>query len=47
MRTKGARGLGMIEIRKFNVALLGKWIWRLGTGEKGLWKEVLVSRYGG
>ena len=40
-------GLGMIELRRFNVALLGKWIWRLGTDKKGLWKEVLESKYGG
>ena len=24
-------GLGVIDLRKFNLALLGKWIWRLGT----------------
>ncbi|XP_068472346.1 uncharacterized protein [Phaseolus vulgaris] len=25
----------------------GKWIWRLGTDKGGLWKEILVSKYGG
>ena len=29
----------MLEISKFNVALLGKWIWQLGTDKKGLWKR--------
>jgi len=39
--------LGMIDIRRFNTTLLGKWIWRLGYEEYGLWKEVLDSKYGG
>jgi len=28
------------------MALLGKWIWRLGSDKGGLWKEILVSKYG-
>jgi len=40
-------GLGMIDIRRFNIALLGKWIWRLGSEKQGLWKEVVDSKYGG
>jgi len=40
-------GLGIIDIRNFNLALLGKWIWRLGMDKGGLWKEILVSKYGG
>jgi len=40
-------GLGIIDLRVFNLALLGKWIWRLGTDKGGLWKEILVSKYGG
>ena len=40
-------GLGIIDLRLFNLALLGKWIWRLGTDKGGLWKEILVSKYGG
>ena len=45
--SKEMGGLGMLELRKFNVALLGKWLWRLGTDKKGLWREVLESKYGG
>jgi len=45
--SKEVGGLGMIEIRQFNIALLGKWIWWLGYEKKGLWKEVLDSKYGG
>jgi len=40
-------GLGIIDPKLFNLALLGKWIWRLGADKEGLWKEVLFSKYGG
>ena len=40
-------GLGVLDLRIFNSALLGKWIWRLGLDKGGFWKEVLVSKYGG
>ena len=40
-------GLGIINIKLFNVALLGKWIWRLGCSKDGLWNEVLDSKYVG
>jgi len=40
------RGIGIIDSKLFNLALLGKWIWRLGSVEVGLWKEVLFSKYG-
>jgi len=45
--SKEEGGLRMIDLRRFNVTLLGKWIWRLGSEKKGLWKEVLDSKYGG
>ncbi|XP_068485032.1 uncharacterized protein [Phaseolus vulgaris] len=34
------------KIRKKLSALLAKWIWRMGSAEKGLWKDVLESKYG-
>ena len=40
-------GLGIIDLRVFNLALLGKWIWRLGFDKGGLWKEILESKYWG
>ena len=40
-------GLGILNLRLFNAALLGKWIWRLETEKDGLWKEILESKYGG
>jgi len=26
--------------------VLGKWKWRLGTEEKGTWRDIIVSKYG-
>ena len=45
--SRDAEGLGVINIKLFNVALLGKWIWRMGSSKDSLWKEVLESKYGG
>jgi len=42
-----AGGLGVINIKPFNIALLGKWIWRMSYSKGSLWKEVLTSKYGG
>jgi len=40
-------GLEIIDLRTFNLALLDKWVWRLGSYKGGLWKEVIDSKYGG
>jgi len=39
-------GLGINDIESFNMALLGKWAWRLGTNEIGLWRDIIGSKYG-
>jgi len=39
-------GLGVRKLREFNIALLGKWCWRLLVDREGLWRRVLVARYG-
>jgi len=39
-------GLGIRRLREFNIALLGKWCWRLLVDRDGLWRRVLVARYG-
>ncbi|XP_068503760.1 uncharacterized protein [Phaseolus vulgaris] len=45
-KAKEEGGLGIRSIELFNKALLAKWLWRLGSSECGLWKEVLESKYG-
>ncbi|GKV05111.1 hypothetical protein SLEP1_g17152 [Rubroshorea leprosula] len=40
-------GLGVKNLRCFNMFLLGKWWARLIEGEKGLWAKVLKEKYGG
>ena len=39
-------GFGVRNLKEFNVALLGKWCWRLLMDRDGLWCRVLVARYG-
>jgi hypothetical protein len=39
-------GLGIWNIRRFNQALLGKWLWRFAHEEGAWWRSVLVAKYG-
>ncbi|GAU11649.1 hypothetical protein TSUD_334620 [Trifolium subterraneum] len=39
-------GMGVRKLREFNLALLGKWCWRMLVDREGLWYRVLVARYG-
>jgi len=43
---KEVGGLGVRRIREFNIALLGKWCWRLLVEKERLWYRVLSARYG-
>ena len=36
----------MRQLKEFNIALLGKWCWRMLVDRGGLWYRVLVARYG-
>ncbi|CAJ2651635.1 unnamed protein product [Trifolium pratense] len=39
-------GLGVRQLREFNLALLGKWCWRMLVDREGLWFRALAGRYG-
>jgi len=39
-------GLGVRRIRDFNIALLGKWCWRMLIDRESLWYRGLVAHYG-
>ncbi|GKV11959.1 hypothetical protein SLEP1_g23168 [Rubroshorea leprosula] len=39
-------GLGVKELRKFNLALMGKWWGRLASNDEGLWRELIKGKYG-
>ena len=39
-------GLGIMNLRTFNVALLGKWLWRFGQERDALWRQVIEVKYG-
>jgi hypothetical protein len=39
-------GLGIRNVRKFNQALLGKWLWRFAHEDGAWWRSILVAKYG-
>lgn len=45
-REKDEGGLSLKDLRLFNIALLGKWLWRVRTERRALWVKVLHSKYG-
>ncbi|GKV52113.1 hypothetical protein SLEP1_g58708 [Rubroshorea leprosula] len=45
-RNKKKGGLGVKDIRSFNLALLGKWWDKLAKGEEGLWFKLIKEKYG-
>jgi len=36
----------MMMLLKFNIALLGKWCWKIKVDQDSLWFKVLVAKYG-
>ncbi|CAN1131720.1 Putative ribonuclease H protein At1g65750 [Linum perenne] len=39
-------GLGVLDLRKMNLALLGKWSWRFATERNAWWRGKMVEKYG-
>ncbi|GKV31918.1 hypothetical protein SLEP1_g40572 [Rubroshorea leprosula] len=44
-RQKEDGGLGVRDLKKFNLALMGKWWGHLASKEEGLWKRVIIGKY--
>uniref|UniRef100_A0A2N9EVU3 Reverse transcriptase domain-containing protein n=1 Tax=Fagus sylvatica TaxID=28930 RepID=A0A2N9EVU3_FAGSY len=39
-------GLAIKNLRRFNEALLGKWLWRFGVERDAFWRKVIMVKYG-
>ena len=39
-------GLGVRNLRIFNQALMGKWLWRYGNEEDAFWSHLIFVKYG-
>jgi hypothetical protein len=44
-RPKTMGGLGLLNTKKMNIALLTKWIWRLYQDEDNIWSRVIRAKY--
>jgi hypothetical protein len=44
-RPKECGGLGIINSKKMNVALMMKWIWKLLQGENSIWAQIISAKY--
>ena len=44
-KPKEEGGLGIRHLRQMNQSLLGMWLWRIGEGSDGLWRQVLDWKY--
>ncbi|XP_074276985.1 putative mitochondrial protein AtMg00310 [Silene latifolia] len=44
-RSKSCGGMGFRDFYLFNMALLGKQVWKLLTAPKGLWARVMRAKY--
>ena len=39
-------GLGVRDLRLFNEALLGKWLWRFLNEKDNFWRKEVATKYG-
>jgi hypothetical protein len=45
-RIKDRGGLRVRRLKEFNLALIGKWCWRVLDERESFWYQVLSARYG-
>jgi hypothetical protein len=38
-------GLAIKNLKRFNEALLGKWLWRFGVERDVFWRKVIMAKY--
>lgn len=41
---KKAGGVGMRNLKAQNQSLMMKWLWKFGTNDNMLWKEVIIAK---
>ena len=39
-------GVGVMRIKEFNIAMMGRWCCRMVNDRGGIWFRVLAARYG-
>lgn len=39
-------GLGVKQLKFFNMALIMKWLWRSGCDKTAIWREIITGKYG-
>ncbi|KAE8793679.1 ABC transporter G family member 37 [Hordeum vulgare] len=44
-KPKDQGSLGIISSKPMNIALLAKWLWRIASGEGGLWLDIIRAKY--
>jgi hypothetical protein len=44
-KPKELGGLGVLNTKSMNIALMVKWIWKLYQGAKGLWADLIREKY--
>lgn len=44
---KADGGLGLVEMKLKNRAMLNKWLWRFASENDNLWRRVVIQKYGG
>ena len=45
VQAQGPGGLGLISTKRMNIALMTKWLWRIASGDGGLWLTIIQNKY--